>query len=118
MSEGIIEIMAQGDIIYANPTALGIVEIPEERLLALDVLELFDEIDRIKVDKLIKSSEKAILGTNGSTAGGIAHDFNNLLMGIQGYTSLILFDMNTNHPHYEKLKRIEDHVRSGAELTK
>jgi CheY-like chemotaxis protein len=26
--------------------------------------------------------------------------------------------MNTNHPYYEKLKRIEDYVRSGAELTK
>jgi CheY-like chemotaxis protein len=39
-------------------------------------------------------------------------------MGIQGYTSLMLFDMDTNHPFHDKLKRIEDQVRSGAELTK
>jgi two-component system, cell cycle sensor histidine kinase and response regulator CckA len=170
MSEGIFEITAEGDIIYANPTAISIVDLPEEKLLASNVLEVFHEIDRMKVDKLFKSGEKVAPTSNGiscrlangkdvslsilpikdeenkvivilkdlsdrkhlearlrqahkieavgTLAGGIAHDFNNLLMGIQGYASLILFDMNTNHPHYEKLKRIEDHVRSGAELTK
>jgi PAS domain S-box-containing protein len=170
MSDGIFEITAEGDIIYANPTATSIVDLPEEMLLASNILQLFHEIDRMKVDKLFKNGEKTAPNANGSSyrlvngkdvslsilpikdeenkiivilkdlsdrkvlearlrqahkieaigtlAGGIAHDFNNLLMGIQGYASLILFDMNTNHPHYEKLKRIEDHVRSGAELTK
>jgi PAS domain S-box-containing protein len=170
MSEGIFEITAEGDIIYANPTAISIVDLPEEKLLASNVLEVFHEIDRMKVDKLFKNGGKVAPNSNGASfrlvngkdvslnilpikdeenkiivilkdlsdrkhleaklrqahkieavgtlAGGIAHDFNNLLMGILGYTSLILFDMNTNHPHYEKLKRIEDHVRSGAELTK
>ncbi|MGZ3593414.1 MAG: ATP-binding response regulator [Syntrophales bacterium] len=170
MSEGIFEINSEGEIIYANPTAISIVDLPEEKLLASNILELFHEIDRMKVDKLFKNGEKAASHSNsssyrlangkevslnvlpirdeenkvivilkdiserkrlearlrqahkieaiGTLAGGIAHDFNNLLMGIQGYASLILFDMNTNHPHYEKLKKIEDHVRSGAELTK
>ncbi|MBM4271091.1 MAG: PAS domain S-box protein [Deltaproteobacteria bacterium] len=54
----------------------------------------------------------------GTLAGGIAHDFNNLLMGIQGYTSLMLFDTGSDHPHYEKLKRIEDQVMSAADLTR
>ena len=54
----------------------------------------------------------------GTLAGGIAHDFNNLLMGIQGYASLMFLDMNITHPLYDKLKGIEDQVRSGAELTK
>jgi PAS domain S-box-containing protein len=53
----------------------------------------------------------------GTLAGGIAHDFNNLLMGIQGYISLMLFNMDSTHPHYENLKRIEEHVRNGASLT-
>ena len=53
----------------------------------------------------------------GTLAGGIAHDFNNLLMGIQGYISLMLFNVDRSHPHYENLKRIEDHVRNGASLT-
>ena len=54
----------------------------------------------------------------GTLAGGIAHDFNNLLMGIQGYASLMLYNMEINHPNYEKLKSIEEMVRSGADLTK
>jgi PAS domain S-box-containing protein len=54
----------------------------------------------------------------GSLAGGIAHDFNNLLTGIQGYTSLIFLDMNASHPLYDKLKSIEDQVRSCAQLTR
>ena len=54
----------------------------------------------------------------GTLAGGIAHDFNNLLMGILGSTSLMLFNIESNHPHYEGLKNIEQHVQSGADLTK
>ena len=53
----------------------------------------------------------------GTLAGGIAHDFNNLLMGIQGNASLLLLDMDSSHPHYEKLRNIEQYVRDGAELT-
>jgi len=54
----------------------------------------------------------------GTLASGIAHDFNNLLMGMQGYTSLMLMDLDLSHPHHDRLKRIEDQIRSGAELTK
>ena len=51
-------------------------------------------------------------------AGGMAHDFNNLLMGIQGYVSLMLYSMEQNNAHYDKLKNIEALIRSGADLTK
>lgn len=54
----------------------------------------------------------------GTLAGGIAHDFNNLLMGIQGYSSLMLLDTDTTHPHYEQLNSIQTLVQSGATLTK
>jgi len=54
----------------------------------------------------------------GTLAGGIAHDFNNLLMNIQGNTSLILFELDNTHPHFEMLKNIEKQVKSGAQLTK
>jgi PAS domain S-box-containing protein len=53
----------------------------------------------------------------GTLAGGIAHDFNNLLMGIQGRTSLILMDIDPNHPFTEHLKGIEEHVQSASNLT-
>ena len=54
----------------------------------------------------------------GTLAGGIAHDFNNILMAIQGNASLMLLDLNSSHPYYERLKNIEQSVQSGAELTK
>jgi C4-dicarboxylate-specific signal transduction histidine kinase len=54
----------------------------------------------------------------GPLAGGLAHDFNNLLMGIQGNASLVLLDMEPDHPHYEKLRNIEQYVRDGGEITK
>jgi len=54
----------------------------------------------------------------GTLAGGIAHDFNNLLMGIQGYTSLTLMDIDSRHAHHERLKGIERLVQSGADLTR
>ncbi|MEI7636217.1 MAG: PAS domain S-box protein [Syntrophus sp. (in: bacteria)] len=54
----------------------------------------------------------------GTLAGGIAHDFNNLLMGIQGYASLSLMNIDPSHPNYERIRRIEDQVQSGADLTR
>jgi two-component system cell cycle sensor histidine kinase/response regulator CckA len=66
-------------------------------------------------DQLLQSQKMEAMGT---LAGGIAHDFNNLLMGIQGYASLTLLDLDPSHPHYERLKRIEEQVQSGADLTR
>lgn len=54
----------------------------------------------------------------GTLAGGIAHDFNNLLMGIQGHASLMLMDVDADHPHYTRLQGIQDQVQSGASLTR
>jgi PAS domain S-box-containing protein len=54
----------------------------------------------------------------GTLAGGVAHDFNNLLMGIQGNVSLMLLEMESDHPNYQKLKSIETCVTSGADLTR
>ncbi len=54
----------------------------------------------------------------GTLAGGIAHDFNNLLMGTQGNISLMLLDIDSSHPHYERLKSIERQIQSGAKLTR
>jgi PAS domain S-box-containing protein len=54
----------------------------------------------------------------GTLAGGIAHDFNNLLMGFQGNISLMLLDLNEDHPHCEYLKNMESYVLKGSELTR
>ena len=53
----------------------------------------------------------------GTLAGGIAHDFNNLLQGLRGYVSLMLNDMDPEHPHYKKLRNMEMQIENGARLT-
>ncbi len=66
-------------------------------------------------NKLIQAQKMEALGT---LSGGIAHDFNNLMTGILGNTSLMLFDLDENHMHYDRLKQIEQLVKRGASLTR
>ncbi len=66
-------------------------------------------------DRLFQMQKMDAIGT---LAGGIAHDFNNILMGIGGYVSLMLYDIEANHPHFQKLKAIEQQIKSAASLTR
>jgi PAS domain S-box-containing protein len=74
------------------------------------------EKERQRLEGQLQHAQK--MEAVGTMAGGIAHDFNNLLMGIQGRTSLVMFDIDPAHPNIEHLKGIEECVRSAADLTK
>ena len=76
---------------------------------------MIDITERKHLEYQVRQAQK--MESIGTLAGGIAHDFNNLLMGIQGYTSLMLNDLDPNHNYYNKLKNIEKQVESGAELS-
>jgi len=76
---------------------------------------MIDITDKKRLEAQLQQSRK--MESIGTLAGGIAHDFNNLLMGIQGYTSLMLNDLDSDHNYYNKLKNIEKQVKSGAELS-
>ncbi len=170
LSEGILEITPGGRIVFANPAAISLTGIPEERLLASSVLALFSDREQVQVRGMIDrvAAEASVVAADspvklndrefmikllpirdemkrtlimvlddvserrsieaqfhhaqrmeavGTLAGGIAHDFNNLLMVIQGNISLMLFDLDTKHPFYERLKSIEKQVQSGSRLT-
>ncbi len=74
-----------------------------------------DITDRKRLEaRLLQAKKMEAIGT---LAGGIAHDFNNLLMGIQGHTSLIFLDIDSDHPNFEHIKGVEDLVKRGSDLT-
>jgi PAS domain S-box-containing protein len=72
-----------------------------------------DITDAKRLEAQLRQAQK--LEAIGTLAGGIAHDFNNLLMGIQGNASLLQLELEP--PHHERLRSIEECVRSGTELT-
>ena len=74
------------------------------------------ETEKKRLEAQLQQAQK--MEAIGNLAGGIAHDFNNILMGMQGNASLMLLNMESGHPFFEKVKGIERYVESGAALTK
>ena len=53
LAEGILEITPDGRIVYANPTAVRLSGIPEERLLASHFRDLFQDEDRARIEEMV-----------------------------------------------------------------
>ena len=75
-----------------------------------------DVSHEIRLERQLRQAQK--MEAIGTLAGGIAHDFNNLLMGIQGNISLSLLDLDTDSPLLKNLKKIEQYIQNGVDLTK
>ena len=75
-----------------------------------------DITHRKQVEEQLRQSQK--MEAVGRLAGGIAHDFNNLLTAINGYSGLILQDMEPTHPLYGFLREILKSGERAAGLTK
>jgi PAS domain S-box-containing protein len=82
----------------------------ESRSMAIDI-----SMRKRLEAQLIQAQKMEAIGT---LAGGVAHDFNNLLMGIEGNAALMLLDIDSGHPHHERLKNIEQMVKNASDLTK
>ncbi len=75
-----------------------------------------DVSHEVRLERQLRQAQK--MEAIGTLAGGIAHDFNNLLMGIQGNISLSLLDIERHSPFVKNLKKIEQYVQNGVDLTK
>jgi PAS domain S-box-containing protein len=88
---------------------------PEAEVCGLVVFAV-DISHEVRLERQLRQAQK--MEAIGTLAGGIAHDFNNLLMGIQGNISLSLLDIKANSPFVKNLKKIEQYIQNGVDLTK
>ncbi len=77
---------------------------------------LIDINERKKMENQFQLAQR--MEAIGTLAGGLAHDFNNLMMGMLGNVSIMMLDTEINSPHYEKLKKVEQLIQSGSQLTR
>ena len=75
-----------------------------------------DITHEVQLQKQLRHTQK--MEAIGTLAGGIAHDFNNLLMGIQGNISLSLSEIDSDSTLFRNLKKVEQFVQNGVDLTK
>lgn len=105
--------------VYVEAVAQNFLDDPSVRGIITNVRNISDrhqaEEEKQMLQDRLKQMDK--IEAIGTLAGGIAHNFNNMLMGIQAYASLALLETEPSHRNYERLKRIEEQVQKGADLT-
>jgi len=75
-----------------------------------------DITDQKLLEEQLRQSQK--MEAIGHLAGGIAHDFNNLLTVINGYSELIIGDLDKNNSHYDKIIQIQQSGQRAESLTR
>lgn len=99
-------------IVRLSGCAATITDEPEE------VLELIAEdiTDRRQLEEQLRQAQK--MDAVGRLAGGVAHDFNNLLMVINGYTEVLLEELEKGGPQHDKVHSIQQAADRAATLTR
>jgi nitrogen-specific signal transduction histidine kinase/CheY-like chemotaxis protein len=81
--------------------------------IAIENVRLLEQ-ERVRAEQLRQSQK---LESVGRLAGGIAHDFNNMLTAINGYSGLILRQLESNNPLRPKVEEIKKAGERSASLT-
>ncbi len=83
-----------------------------------EVLELIAEdiTDRRQLEEQLRQSQK--MDAVGCLAGGVAHDFNNLLMVINGYTEVLLEQLEQGSAMHSKVQSIQQAADRATTLTR
>ncbi|HEY83558.1 MAG TPA: PAS domain S-box protein [Chloroflexi bacterium] len=74
-----------------------------------------DITERKKLEEQLRQSQK--MEALGQLAGGVAHDFNNMLTVIQGYSGLLLKNLDKNSPAHKDISQIQGAAEQAAMLT-
>ncbi|HEY5885692.1 MAG TPA: PAS domain S-box protein [Pyrinomonadaceae bacterium] len=99
----VLTVEINGHPIYQNDVPIGM------QGVARDVTE------RRQLEDQLRQAQK--MESIGTLAGGIAHDFNNLLTIINGYTGLLLKELDDDHNVTEKLEEIRQAGARASSLT-
>jgi PAS domain S-box-containing protein len=99
-------------IVRLSGCAAVLTDEPEE------VLELIAEdiTDRRQLEEQLRQAQK--MDAVGRLAGGVAHDFNNLLMVINGYTEVLLEQLDKGSAMHHKVQSIQQAADRAATLTR
>jgi two-component system, cell cycle sensor histidine kinase and response regulator CckA len=99
-------------IVRLSGCAASVTDEPEE------VLELIAEdiTDRRQLEEQLRQAQK--MDAVGRLAGGVAHDFNNLLMVINGYTEVLLEQLEKGGDLHSKVQSIQQAADRAATLTR
>jgi two-component system, cell cycle sensor histidine kinase and response regulator CckA len=110
-----VELQGTGDVTATIDFSIKPVSDPDGKVRLL-IPEGRDVTERKKLETQLMNAQK--MEAIGTLSGGVAHDFNNILMVIQGHASLMVMDIDRDHPHYDGLKQIEEQVKNAADLTR
>jgi len=74
------------------------------------------EMEREKMQAQFQHAQK--MEAVGRLAGGVAHDFNNMLSVINGYTEILLSQLETSNPMYADLQEIRNAGQRSTDLVR
>jgi PAS domain-containing protein len=55
MAEGILEVSPDGRVVYANPAAIWLINLPENKLLGSKFTDVLQEADRVRIKDHLRS---------------------------------------------------------------